>query len=298
MVVLTLTLIAVVIAYMFLKKNSNNHLPLAEAVAVVANVPPNVPSVHNFQKISDEFSNITELQAGLRKAGLESSDLIIGVDFTKSNSWQGTHSFNGKCLHSLSANVQNPYQIVIQNLGECLEVFDDDHLIPAFGFGDSKTRDTGIFSLNPNGSCNGFKEVLSSYSEQANQVILSGPTNFQPLINAAANVARSLKSFHILLIIADGQVTSKNQTIQSIVAAAADAPLSIIMVGVGDGPWECMQEFDDELPTRLFDNFQFVDFNKVFIGETEEKRIANLCTHCLMEVPEQYKTICRLGLLE
>jgi len=176
MVVLTLTLIAVVIAYMFLKKNSNNHLPLAEAVAVVANVPPNVPSVHNFQKISDEFSNITELQAGLRKAGLESSDLIIGVDFTKSNSWQGTHSFNGKCLHSLSANVQNPYQIVIQNLGECLEVFDDDHLIPAFGFGDSKTRDTGIFSLNPNGSCNGFKEVLSSYSEQANQVILSGPS--------------------------------------------------------------------------------------------------------------------------
>ena len=177
MVVLTLALIAVVTAYMFIKKKTNNHLPIAEAVAVVSNVP-NVPSVHNFQKISDNFSNITELQAGLRKAGLESSDLIIGVDFTKSNSWQGTHSFNGKCLHNLTANVQNPYQIVIQNLGECLEVFDDDHLIPAFGFGDSKTRDTGIFSLNPNGSCNGFKEVLSSYSEQANQVILSGPSKF------------------------------------------------------------------------------------------------------------------------
>jgi E3 ubiquitin-protein ligase RGLG len=307
--VLILAGIAAVFFY-FQKSQDNNQIPVATAVPAsshskqVPNLPVAAPSTsslrsNTFSRIKDNYSTVQEVQQALRKSGLESSDLIIGVDFTKSNTWQGEKSFQNKCLHHIEHGKTNPYQEVIAAMGLCLEEFDDDHIIPAFGFGDTVTRDKSIFCLNPKGgSCNGFRQVLSSYSEKALQVELAGPTNFEPLISTAARIARNEKSFHILLIIADGQVTSKKTTINSIVAASENAPLSIIMVGVGDGPWDCMNEFDDELPERNFDNFQFVEFNKSYKGNTKNEKIANFCKDCLMEVPEQFKTIRKLGLLD
>lgn len=91
--------------------------------------------------------------------------------------------------------------------------------------------------------------------------------------------------FHILLIIADGQVTNERETADAIVEAS-NYPLSIVVIGVGDGPWDLMEKFDDELPTRKFDNLQFVNFAKV--TTRSEQPDVDFATAALMEIPEQY----------
>ena len=79
---------------------------------------------------------------------------------------------------------------------------------------------------------------------------MSGPTSFGPIIRQAMKVVkRSGNRYHILLIIADGAITRpshlpadeqspfERDTVAAIVAAS-ELPLSIIMIGVGDGPWD------------------------------------------------------------
>ena len=115
-----------------------------------------------FVPIPDRFETLEQVQAELRRAGLESSQLIVCIDATKSNTWTGAKSFGGRCLHDLEAGMQNPYQEVISSawlakaklpclahllmrllavIGRTLSVFDDDNLIPAFLFGDATTGD-------------------------------------------------------------------------------------------------------------------------------------------------------------
>ena len=242
---------------------------------------------------ADKFTTLVEVSTALNHAGLETSNLIIGVDFTASNKTQGTRSFGGRSLHSLDPQLLNPYQKVISIVGKTLERFDEDHLIPAFGFGDFKTKDKSVFPLKPDGPCQGFEQVLERYTNVAGKVQLSGPTSFAPLIRKAIEIVQKEQSYHILVIIADGQVTNEVPTRAAIVEASK-YPLSIVVVGVGDGPWDQMDEFDDSLPERAFDNFQFVDSNKSAAAKDPDVHFA---VAALMEIPDQFLAMRKLGLL-
>ncbi|KAG2522771.1 hypothetical protein JM16_004487 [Phytophthora kernoviae] len=224
---------------------------------------------------------------------LESSNLIVGVDFTESNTWTGKKSFGGRCLHYIdrTGTTQNPYQSVIAAIGRTLEAFDDDNIIPAFGFGDFTTKGENAFPFVGRPGCRGFDEVLKRYNLIAPTVRLWGPTSFAPVIREAIQAVKADPGYHILVIIADGQVNEPQATRQAIVEASK-YPISIIMIGVGDGPWEMMEEFDDKLPTRRFDNFQFVEYNQVLKRNMKNPE-AGFAMQALMEIPGSsvYSTI-------
>jgi len=247
-----------------------------------------------FHSIKDHYKTLEEVQDALRQAGLESSNLIVGIDYTKSNTWNGKKTFGGNSLHNLHPSRLNPYQEVIAIVGKTLEPFDDDKLIPVFGFGDVTTQDKKVFPFYPDKVSFGFQEVLQRYNEITPSIQLSGPTSFAPLIRAAIDIVRQAQAYHILVIIADGQVDNVKETSDAIVEAT-NYPLSIVTIGVGDGPWELMEEFDDKLPRRRFDNFQFVPYFDIMAKA--ENRDVTFAINALQEIPEQYREIKKLGLL-
>jgi len=275
--------------------NDESHYLLPQKNSSTATSASHHSPSYKFQKFADRFQSLEEVQNGLRDCGLESSNLIIGVDFTKSNTWNGKKTFGGRCLHDVTPDIVNPYQEVIHIVGRTLSVFDDDNLIPVYGFGDVTTKDKGVFPFFLDGrKCVGFEEVLMRYNEITPNVVLSGPTSFAPLIREAIKIVKEEKSYHILVIVADGQVDNIKETIAAIVEAS-NYPLSIVMVGVGDGPWDTMEQFDDNLPQRRFDNFQFVPYyNTMLRAENREVRFS---VAALQEIPDQYDAIKKLQLI-
>ena len=83
-------------------------------------------------------------------------------------------------MHSFSFDFLNPYaifrsifrfqidyfsyQLVISTVARTLSYFDDDKLIPTYGFGDKVTKEKAVFPFFPDERpCNGVEESLSRY---------------------------------------------------------------------------------------------------------------------------------------
>uniref|UniRef100_A0A6U8P674 VWFA domain-containing protein n=1 Tax=Eutreptiella gymnastica TaxID=73025 RepID=A0A6U8P674_9EUGL len=246
--------------------------------------------------VPDRYSCLEELQEDLSRYGVEACNLIIGVDFTASNLEQGQRTFGGKSLHHIDPEGGlNPYQEVMSVMCRTLGRFSEDGRVPAFGFGDQETKDDDVFSFWPDERpCEGLEEVLAGYNVNVPTRIPSGPTNFAPLINKAIDIVTRTKKYHILVIVADGKVTEDDETITAIQRASNHA-LSIVCIGVGDGPWELMEEFDDKIRDRWFYNFHFVDYSRVV---SEATNLATSFAHAaLQEIPQQYQAIKDLDLL-
>jgi len=233
------------------------------------------------------------------------------VSLSRSNEWSGRESFGGRSLHALSPRELNPYERALAVIARTLAPFDDDGLIPGFGFGDASTTDAAVFTFMPGGEpARGCDALLRRYRHLAATVELAGPTSFAPVIHAAAlETQRAGNAFSVLLLLADGQVTRASDTpdgklspqeaatAQALVEASHTAALAVVMVGLGDGPWAQMREFDDSLPARAWDNFQFVELNQLSRLPYGPAWDAAFALAALQEIPEAYTATQTLGLL-
>lgn len=207
----------------------------------------------------------------------------------------------------------NPYEDVLNSMSRAVQTLTASNRIHVVGFGDTETNDTGIFCVAKRargllaGSviqdlardctpCVGVEGVMDSYRRAVPHTTKNGPTSFVPLIEAVtARMDKHGRRYCFVFIIGDGEVSDPDANAHAI-GRASHYPISISMIGVGDGPWDKMSEFDDKLEdVREFDNFQFVPFHqKMAECGHDPLRFATLS---LMEMPDQLRKIKELGLL-
>ena len=200
--------------------------------------------------------------------------------------------------------------MAIESVVQIIEDYDSDGLMPVLGFGarlppDGKVSHEFFVNGHPtNPYCERTSGVLEAYKTCLSRIQLFGPTNFSPTISHVSNIAKNFvdgSHYFILLIITDGIITDMEKTKEAIVAAA-EYPVSIIIVGVGEANFDAMEELDGDdvrvstkggkvasrdivqfVPLRKFQKVSSYGLQNLAAEETK----ANLAKEVLAEIPDQ-----------
>jgi len=238
----------------------------------------------------DYISNGTELS------------FTVAIDFTASN---GSPQEPQSLHYNDPTGAPNQYITAIKAVGDIIQDYDSDKMFPALGFGarippSHEVSHEFFLNLTQDPYCSGVDGILAAYHQSLHNVQLYGPTNFAPVINHVANLARAYQNdpsnYFVLLIITDGIITDLDATKKAVIRAS-DLPLSIIIVGVGSEDFSAMDELDsdDQLlahngQTAKRDIVQFVEMQKFVSGGGSRYATWNkelLAREVLFEIPEQ-----------
>jgi hypothetical protein len=140
------------------------------------------------------------------------------------------------------------------------------------------------FQCGASAEAQGVDGILKGYRDTfASGLIMSGPTDITQVIQAAGaraiNTAEEKQAYTILVILTDGSVSDVEATANGL-NQIQQAPLSIVIVGIGDGDFSDMS-FLDEKGDGQRDIAQFVPF-----GEYADN-MDSLTEATLNEIPGQ-----------
>jgi Copine len=237
--------------------------------------------------------------------------LVVGIDFTQSNGPANLpSSLHYQPLSGTTSRGPNPYEAAIQSVANLLSAYSSDARIASYGFGAKVPPAWEVshcFSLTGDKSnplCDNVSALIEQYRKVLPKIAPWGPTMFSELLmTVGTNVARRVTAvgtsgtkslpYTVLLIITDGVLSDFNKTTEELIKLSA-APLSIIIIGVGNEDFAKMRSLDDskeplrrgnEVAVRRF--VQFADFASFATGEAGQIDLALLNAKLLGALPEQ-----------
>lgn len=233
------------------------------------------------------------------RGGLQIS-MILGIDFTSSNKQVS----DPNSLHYISEFTRNSYEKAIEACGKIVSYYDYDQLFPVFGYGAVLPDNEAVnhcFPINfkEDPTINTIVNITKTYRECLNKIQLYGPTYFASIIKKAIEIARSTTNdknvYYVMMILTDGQINDMGPTVDLLVEAS-ELALSIIIIGIGQGPFGNMEKLDADINPLINskgkratrDIVQFVEFRKF------ENNATKLAEEVLEEIPTQVESYYRM----
>ena len=224
-----------------------------------------------------------------------SLDVMVGIDCTVANGEKGAE----KGLHYAASHWLNDYQAGLQKLGTIMENFSRGKHSNMCGYGaviKKEVKEIQVFA----DSLRLGKELLQAYNKSVvddPELELGESARLAPLIQAAIfrtiRASKRRQCYTALCIFTAGKVDDLAETIDLICNAAEDAPLSIVIIGVGNRDFSAVEKLIADESGRLRDSrgipiareiVSFVSF-KQFAGNATE-----VVSEALKELPEHFVT--------
>lgn len=183
-------------------------------------------------------------------------NFAVAIDFTASNGAPADPA----SLHHDTDWTPSPYVAALRAVGAVLEPYSRSRRFAALGFGavlpgggGGRVSHNFVLAGGSDPHVTGVDGIVAAYRTALGGVTLSGPTHFSESIEHATRLAGAVpfsaahQEYHVLLLVTDGEVMDMAASQRAIVAAAG-VPLSIIIVGVGRGPFGRMEDLDGDAP--------------------------------------------------
>jgi len=152
------------------------------------------------------------------------------------------------------------------SVGKVLETYANKKRFMGYGFGGipkfmNKKEPSNCFPLTGKHEApeiKGLSNLLQQYRDSLDGIELYGPTLFDEVIYKVIEFTEKVQGlyYHVLLILTDGGIHDLRKTIDA-VSRASEKPISIIIVGIGDG--------DDD----HFRNMETLDADKFVLIDSE-----------------------------
>jgi hypothetical protein len=222
-----------------------------------------------------------------------SLDLMVGIDCTIANGEWGSE----KNLHYSSSHWLNDYQAGIMQLGTIAEHFARGKHSSVWGFGAKIGEEFAQCYCMRDKICGG-KELLKAYDDNITEnpdFDFGGPAYLKPLIQKATfrtvKSSRRRQCYTVLTVFTAGDIADLAESVDLICTAAEDAPISLVIIGVGNRDFSEIAKLCGDENGRLRDSrgipiareiVTFVSFQQ-FHGNAAEVIAA-----ALKEIPEQF----------